>query len=274
MNHETIIKPKTSHFFLDFKELWHYRELFYILSWRDIKVRFKQTALGVLWVVFQPLVSTVVFTIFFGNLAKIPSGNLPYPLFVFIGLLFWNFFSGSLALSSNSLVDNQNMIKKVYVPKMILPLSALVTNSVDFLINLVLLGILLIVFKFLPSPLVLIIIPFGFIIVVIATAGLGMFLSSLNVKYRDVRHILPFFLQLLLFLTPIIYPSSLLKSSNLLLYSLNPMVGVIENMRIVIGGSSEVNWLIFGISGTSAVIIFLLGLLYFNATEKFFADIV
>lgn len=272
-DYEIKIKPSKTNLSLDIQEIWRYRELFYIFTWRDIKVRYKQTVLGIAWVVFQPLVSMFVFTIFFGNFAKIPSGKLPYPLFVMCGLIFWTFFSSTLSLASNSLISNENIIKKVYFPKVILPLSTVVTGSVDLLINVILLFLVSLYFHFLPPPVIILFILIGYIISFLTASGLGLFFSALNVKYRDVRYIIPFFIQLLIFLTPVIYPTSLIKSVNKLVFSVNPMTGVIESIRSVISGSG-VDYLMLGISSLVAVIIFFFGLAFFNATEKFFADII
>src|SRR3990167_11180725 len=230
-SYEIKIKPIKTNFYLNLKELWDYRELFYIFAWRDIKVRYKQTFLGVAWVVFQPLASMVVFTVFFGNFAKIPSGNLPYPLFVLCGLVFWTFFSNTLSSASSSLVSNENIIKKVYFPKVILPLSTIITGSVDLGINIILLFLVGLYFRFIPSFLVLPIILVGYIISFLTASGLGLFFSALNVKYRDVRYIIPFFIQLLIFLTPVIYPISMIQSSGKFFFLLNPMAPVIESMR-------------------------------------------
>lgn len=180
------IKPPKTNLYLNLKELWQYRELFYIFAWRDIKVRYKQTFLGIAWVLFQPLISMVVFTVFFGNFAKIPSGNLPYPLFVLCGLVFWTFFSNTLSSASSSLISNENIIKKVYFPKVILPLSAIVTGSVDLVINIILLFAVGLYFKFIPPLLILPIILLGYIISFLTASGLGLFFSALNVKYRNV----------------------------------------------------------------------------------------
>ena len=272
--YEITIKPVKTNFYLNLKELLDYRELFYIFAWRDIKVRYKQTFLGVAWVVFQPLVSMFVFTIFFGNFAKIPSGDLPYPLFVLCGLVFWNFFSNALSSASGSLVSNENIIKKVYFPKVILPLSAIVTGSVDLVINIILLFVVALYFRFVPPLPVLPIILLGYIISFLTASGLGLFFSSLNVKYRDVRYIIPFFIQTLIFLTPVIYPTSIIKSSGKFLFILNPMATVIESTRSVVSGSSQVNILMLGIAILTSLTIFLAGLAFFNATEKFFADII
>lgn len=273
-NFEIKIKPIKTNFYLNFKELWDYRELFFIFAWRDIKVRYKQTVLGITWVLFQPLVSMVVFTVFFGNFVKIPSGNLPYPLFVLCGLVFWTFFSNTLSSASNSLISNENIIKKVYFPKVILPLSTVITGSVDLFIGLILLFIVGFYFKFTPSILTFLVIPLGYLISFLTASGLGLFFSAINVKYRDIRYIIPFFIQLLIFLTPVIYPTSIVSSSSKFLFVLNPMAAVIESTRGVIGGSSSIDFLALGTATLIALVIFFFGLAFFNATEKFFADII
>src|SRR3989344_46600 len=268
----TIRPPQNAPLFIDFVELWSYRELFYIFVWRNIKVRYKQTFLGIAWVVFQPLVSMVVFTIFFGNLAKIPSGNLPYPLFVLCGLTYWTFFSGALSQASNSLIENSNIITKVYIPKIVLPLTAVITSLIDFFISLGLLLAALIYFKQTASILALAIVPFGLIVPSISATGRGLFFSAINVKYRDVRYVLPFFIQIMVFLSPVIYGTNIISPTNKLIMALNPMTGVIESVRSVIGGSSAINLQLLLISTVSSIVIFLFGLSIFNKTEKYFAD--
>lgn len=275
MERETIIiKPRKNLLAINFSEIWRYRELFFIFAWRDIKVRYKQTALGAAWAIFQPLVSTFIFTIFFGRLAKIPSGILPYSLFVLCGLVFWNFFSSALTHASNSLVENENIVKKVYFPRLILPLSAIVTSFIDFLISFVMLLIFTFVLGFIPSPMFILILLIGILIVFISAGGLGLFLSAFNVKYRDVRYILPFFIQTMLFLTPVIYPTSIVSNTNKYIMALNPMTGIIEAVRTTVAGSMSVDWLLLGVSAFSAVVFLVIGLIYFRQTEDFFADIV
>lgn len=272
--HEIIIKPHKTNFYLDISEVWRYRELFYIFAWRDIKVRYKQTLFGITWVIMQPFVSMIIFTIFFGNLAKIPSGKLPYPLFVLCGLVFWTFFSTALSSASASLTSSENIIKKVYFPKVILPVSTIVTASVDLLINISLLFIVSLYFLYIPPLATIPIMIIGYLITSLTATGLGLFFSALNVKYHDVRFILPFFIQILLFLTPVIYPTSLLKSVSKIIFAINPMTGVIESLRAVISGNMNIDYLILSISALASIIIFLLGLGYFNATEKLIADII
>jgi lipopolysaccharide transport system permease protein len=267
------IKPKDKSFSLDLAEMWRYRELFYIFAWRDIKVRYKQTMLGVGWVVLQPIFSMFIFTVFFGNLVKISSGQLPYPLFVLIGLVFWGFFSGVLSRASNSLIENEGIVKKIYFPREILPLSTIGANLVDFGISFALLIIAAVYFHSVPNLLIILIIPLGLTIGALGAGGLGLLLSAFNIKYRDVRYILPFFIQMMVFLTPVIYPTAIMRPSFRYLIALNPMTGVIEAVRVVFAGGSGVDWLTLGISTVAAVGIFMVGIYYFKTTERFFADL-
>lgn len=270
----TVIKPKPKWALLDFSEVWRYRELFLIFAWRDIKVRYKQTILGAGWAIFQPLFSMFIFTIFFGNFAKISSGDLPYSLFVLTGLVFWIFFSGILSRASNSLIENEGIVKKVYFPRVILPLSTIGANFIDFAMSFAMLLIVTFYFHFVPNIFALIIVPLGLIISALGASGLGLLLAAFNVKYRDVRYILPFFIQMMIFLTPVIYPTSIMRPSFRYIIALNPMTGVIEAIRTVFAGSTVVNWTTLGISGVASIILFIIGLYYFKITERFFADIV
>jgi lipopolysaccharide transport system permease protein len=268
------IKPRTSPLSINFAELWRYRELFFIFAWRDIKVRYKQTILGGAWAIFQPLVSTFIFTVFFGRLAKIPSGELPYSLFVLCGLVFWNFFSGALTHASNSLIENENIVKKVYFPRLILPLSSIVTSFIDFGISLIMMLIFSFILGYFPSLMFIPILILGILVTSIGAGGLGLLLSAFNVKYRDVRYILPFFIQTMLFLTPVIYPVSIVSNTNKYIMALNPMTGVIEAFRATISGTASIDWTLFGLSAISAILFLIIGLIYFRQTESHFADIV
>lgn len=270
---ETIIKPVKGFLRVDFKELWRFRELFLFLSWRDIKVRYKQTSIGIVWAVLQPLLTMAIFSVIFGKVAGISSGKIPYPIFVYSGLLFWDYFSNSLSTASNSLVAEQNIIQKVYFPKIIVPLASTLVFLLDFFFaSLVLIG-LMVYYHFFPSLIgVLLVVP-SLIITFLTFSGMSLILSSINVKYRDVRYALPFFIQLLIFLTPVIYPSSILGTHKWLLY-FNPMSGVIETMRVGLLGVGTINWSVFGFSALASVLLFILGLFYFNMSESFFADII
>lgn len=273
MSRITTIKPEQQ-IFLDLSELWQYKDLFLIFIWRNLKVRYKQTILGVFWVIIQPLLTTFIFTIFFGNIAKISAGDLPYFLFVFCGLVYWNFFSSALTAASNSLIENENIIKKAYFPKIILPLSSVLTSLVDFAINFILLLVVIIVNGYFPSPLALLLIPVSLIITSLAASGLGLLLASFNVKYRDVRYVLPFFIQILIFLTPIIYPTDIVRPIGKIFLTLNPLTGVIESSRIALTQVGQLQLLPLAISFFVSIFFFLIGLIYFKNTERYFADIV
>ncbi|MFA5095625.1 MAG: ABC transporter permease [Candidatus Paceibacterota bacterium] len=271
--HNIIIKPKKFFSFSDLKEIWEYRELLYFFTWRDLKVRYKQTAIGVLWAVFQPFITMIVFTVFFGGLLKIPSDGVPYPIFVYTGLLFWQFFSGALSDTSNVLIVNQAIITKVYFPRLLLPLSSVMTKFVDFAIASVILVGMIIYYGYAPHLIGLLIIPLLLIITFMASIGLGLFLASINVKYRDVRYILPFFIQILMFITPVIYPAGIVGKYSWIL-ALNPMMGVIQSARAALLGTTVLNWLLIAISLVATFVLMLLGIYAFKKTERYFADII
>lgn len=274
MKKQVLIKPKSSWKLSDIVEIWQYRELFYIFTWRDLKIRYRQTILGIIYVVFQPVISMVIFTVFFGNLAKIPSGSIPYSLFVIIGLVFWNYFSGSLMRASNSMIENENIITKVYFPKIILPISSVVTFFVDFLINTALLFIIAASLGYPPNIMIFAAYPFAILITTVTAIGMGLFLSSLNVKYRDIRNILPFGIQILLFLSPVIYPLTIVSDRNKYLMALNPLTSAVEIVRSSFTSSFSFNPQILFISVISSLAILGIGIWYFKRTQAFFADIV
>lgn len=270
---ETIIKPKSKLAWQDFKEIWRYRELLYFFTWRDIKVRYKQTVIGIAWAVFQPFMTMVVFSVFFGHFAKMPSDGVPYPIFVFVGLLLWQFFSASLNGASASLTSNTGIITKVYFPRLILPISSTLTNFVDFTISLgVLIGIM-VYYQFLPNLAGLWILPILLVITFMIAVGVGMFLASINVKYRDIRYALPYFIQMLLFITPVIYPPSIAGRFSWVL-AINPMTGVIKAARSAILGTTPINWFLLGISALFGILALIVGTIFFKKTERYFADII
>ena len=270
---KTVIQPPKNFLSINLKEIWQFRELFFILAWRDIKVRYKQTLLGAAWAILQPLVSTFIFTIFFGKLAKIPSGDLPYPLFVLSGLVFWGFFSNSLSSASNSLISSEHIIKKVYFPRIILPLASIITGSLDFLINLFLLFMVAGFYGYLPGlnsiPIFLLATIFTFL----ASSGISLFFAALNVKYRDVRYVLPFIFQTLMFLTPVIYSLEIVSQKNQLFMALNPMTSVIESVRQIFTPDPSYDLRLIAVSLISATTLSLFGLWYFKKTEYQFADL-
>ncbi|OGT07432.1 MAG: phosphate ABC transporter permease [Gammaproteobacteria bacterium GWF2_41_13] len=260
------------HYWLD---LWRYRELFYILSWRDITVRYKQTVIGVLWAILKPFLTMVIFTIIFGRLAKLPSdGNTPYAIMVYAAMIPWQFFSSAISDASSSIVDNAQLISKVYFPRIIVPISSIVTNFIDFLISFVILIILMIYFRFMPSW-HMVFLPVFFMIAVLTAAGIGTYITSLNVKYRDFRYIIPFLVQLGLYVSPVGFSSSVIPGKYRLLYSLNPMVGVIDGFRwAILGGKSAIYLPGFLMSLGVMLFFLILGVYTFRKMEKTFADVI
>jgi len=258
---------------LKLSELWEYRELLYFLVWRDIKVRYKQTALGATWAVIQPFFTMVVFSLFFGRLAGMPSDGIPYPIFSFAALVPWSFFANGLSQSSNSLVGSSNLITKVYFPRLIIPLASSFSGVVDFLIAFAVLIVMMLYYSLLPTLNVLWL-PLFFLLAMVTSLGVGLWLSALNVEYRDVRFIVPFITQFWLFVTPIAYPSSLLPEPWHTLYGLNPMVGVVEGFRWALLGTKTAPGPIIAVSSAAAIVILITGAFYFRRMEKTFADIV
>ncbi|MDQ5893174.1 MAG: Transport permease protein, partial [Patescibacteria group bacterium] len=228
---------------------------------------------GVAWAIFQPLITMFVFTIFFDKLANIPSDNVPYPIFVYTGLLFWQFFSSALSDTSSCLVANQSIITKVYFPRLILPLSSVLTKLVDFLISAVILGFMMAYYGYVPGAASIIVIPLVIAISFMASVGLGLVLAAINVKYRDVRYALPFFIQMLLFVTPVIYPASIAGSYSWIL-ALNPMTGAIQSGRAALLGTTAINWELIGISFGACFILLIVGIYVFKKVERYFADII
>lgn len=265
-----VIEPSRGWVALKLKDLWEYRELLYFLTWRDIRVRYKQTLLGAAWAIIQPFFSMVVFSLFFGRLAKIPSEGVPYPIFNYAGLLPWQFFANAMANSSNSLVGSANLIRKVYFPRLVIPISAVLSGVVDFGIAfLVLLGMM--VYFGVRTTLGLLLLPAFLLLALITALGVGLWLSALNVRYRDIRYIVPFITQFWMFATPVVYPSSLLSEPWRTIYGLNPMVGVIEGFRWALLGTNPPQGMIF-VSAGMALCILISGLYYFRRMEKIFAD--
>jgi lipopolysaccharide transport system permease protein len=268
-----IIEPSKGWVSLRFRELWSYRELIYFLTWREVKVRYKHTVLGAGWAIVQPLFTMVLFSLFFGRLAKMPSDGIPYPLFILTALLPWTFFANGLAQSSNSLAGNSNLISKVYFPRLVAPVSAVLPGAIDFWIAFVLLLVLMPAYGVLPSVRILLV-PFFFLLTLLISLGVGVWLSALNAEYRDVRYTIPFLTQLWMLATPVAYPASLLHGSWRILYALNPMVGIVEGFRwAVLGGKSELASELLA-SVLSALLILITGTFYFRRVEKLFADIV
>ena len=270
---DLIIEPnRTTGAF--FRELLRYRELFYFLAWRDILVRYKQTVIGVAWSVIRPLLTMLVFTIVFGRLAKLPSEGVPYPILVFSAMLPWQYFANAMQESANSLIVESRLISKVYFPRLIVPTSSVIVSAVDFLISLSLLGLLMLWYSFTPS-LAILLMPFFFLLATLSALGVGYWLSALNVKYRDFRYIVPFLVQFGLYVSPVGFSSSVVPGRWRLLYSLNPMVGVIDGFRWCIQGTASSFYLPgFLISAVVSVLVFVSGVWFFRRTERFFADFI
>lgn len=257
------------------KDLWRYRELFYILAWRDISVKYKQTVVGVLWAVIRPFLTMIIFTIIFSRVAKLPSaGNSPYALMVLAGMLPWTLFSTALGEASNSLITNSNLISKVYFPRLIIPSASVITAFIDFLISFSIMIVLMIYYRFLPGPQILFL-PLFMIIGFIASLGPGLWITALNVKYRDFRYIIPFVVQFGLYVSPVGFSSAIIPAKWRLLYSLNPIVGVIDGFRwCILGNDSPIYWPGFLVSMAVTLGFLALGVSKFRKMENSFADLI
>lgn len=268
------IEPSRGWVSLKLRELWEYRELLYFLTWRDVKVRYKQTVLGAAWAIIQPFFTMVVFSLFFGNLAKIPSDGIPYPIFSYAALVPWTFFANGMSQSSNSLVGAANLIKKIYFPRLVIPISAVVSGVVDFaLAFLVLLGMML-AYGIVPTINV-VFLPLLLLLAFVTALGVGMWLSAMNVQFRDVRYTVPFLTQFWMFATPIAYPSSLIENDILrTIYGINPMTGVIEGFRWALLNTDTAPGPMIIVSSLAAVALLVSGAFYFRRMEKTFADVV
>lgn len=275
-NNEAIpvfrIEPSRGWVSLKLKELWQYHELLYFLTWRDIKVRYKQTVLGAAWAIIQPFFTMIVFSLFFGKLAKIPSDGIPYPIFSYAALVPWTFFANGLSQSSNSLVGGANLIKKVYFPRLVMPISGVVSGVVDFVLAFLILIGMMLFYGIIPT-LNVFWLPFLLLLAFLTSLGVGLWLSALNVEYRDVRYVVPFLTQFWLFATPIAYPSSLLSEPWRTLYGLNPMVGVVEGFRWALLRTDTAPGPIIIVSTLASLAILVSGAFYFRRMEKTFADV-
>jgi len=260
------------------RDLWRYRELFSVLAWRDISVRYKQTVIGVLWALIQPFASMIVFTVIFGKIAGLPSGGVPYPLLVFAGMLPWNFVSNALTSSSQSLVSNSNLISKIYFPRLIVPASAIIVTMVDFMISFLLMVATMAWYHYVP-PVQVLLLPFFILMAFLTALGPGLIITALNVKYRDFRYIIPFIVQFGVFISPVPYNSSLIAdkygAGARLLYSLNPVVGVIDGFRwCLLGETNTLDWPCLATSLAVTGLFLVVGIGYFRKTERTFADII
>ena len=268
-----IIEPSKGWVSLRLRELWEYRELLYFLIWRDIKVRYKQTALGAAWAIIQPFMTMVVFSLFFGRLAGIPSDGIPYPVFAYAALLPWLLFSNALTQSGNSLVGSQSLITKVYFPRLVIPIASVLAGVVDFAIAFIVLLGLMLFYGIVPTA-AIVTLPLFILLALFSALAVGLWLSALNVMYRDVRYTIPFLTQFWLFATPIAYSSSLIPEQWRALYGLNPMAGVVEGFRWALLGTDDPSWTLMIASAFVVVVLLVGGLFYFRRMEKVFADVV
>jgi lipopolysaccharide transport system permease protein len=268
-----VVKPSRGWVSLKLNELWHYRELLYFLTWRDIKVRYKQTVLGAAWAIIQPFFTMVVFSLFFGKLAKVPSDGIPYPIFAYTALVPWTFFANGLTQSSNSLVGNANLIKKVYFPRLVIPISSVISGTFDFMLAFVVLLGMMLYYGIFPTVNI-VWLPFLLLLTFVTSLGVGLWLSALNVQFRDVGYTVPFLTQFWLFATPIAYPSSLLSEPWRTVYGINPMVGVVEGFRWALLGTDTAPGPIILVSSLVALGLLFGGAFYFRRMEKTFADVI
>lgn len=267
------IQPTRGWIPLRLREVWDYRELMGIFVWRDLKVRYRQTVIGVLWAIVQPFVTMVIFSIFFGRLAGIPSDNIPYPIFSYAALVPWSFFANSINQASNSLVNNAEMIKKIYFPRLTMPIASMLAGVLDFVLAFIILLGMMLYYGFIPT-INIIWFPFFLLLAMMTALGVSLWLSALNVQFRDVRYMIPFITQIWLFATPVAYPSSLLSEPWHTLYGLNPMVGVVEGFRWALLGTDTVPGTTILVSFLVAFLVLISGIYYFRRMERTFADVI
>lgn len=267
------IKPKNGWQLVDFKELKEYRDLLYFMVTRDIKVRYKQTVLGGLWAVIQPFFMMVVFTLFFGNLARVPSDGVPYTIFSYSALVAWTYFATAISASGNSLIQESSLISKVYFPRMITPLAPIFAGLLDFGIAFIVLIGMMLFYHVYPNIWILFL-PVLVVLMMLVATGVGMFLAALNAKYRDIRYTITFLVQLWMFASPVVYPASMLPEKYRLIYSINPMAGIIEGFRSALLGTTEFPIGMLLVSAVSSIVLFLAGAFYFKQTERYFADVI
>jgi len=270
---ELIIRPKYGLLDLNWKELKEYHELLYFLALRELKIRYKQTAMGASWAVLQPLFTMIIFSLIFGGLAQMPSEGVPYPLFSYSGLLLWIYFQNALTLSGNSLVENHLLLSKVYLPKLFIPTAPGLAGLVDYAIAMVILAAMMVYYQFMPTA-TIILLPVIVFLTLLLVAGMGYWLSSICVKYRDVKFVLPFFVQILMFASPVIYPLSIVGENLEWLLSLNPLTGLLNAHRAVLLGHAPVDYPGLAMSAAITLLIFISGIVYLRQTEKYFADLV
>ena len=269
-----VIKPSRGWVSLQLRELWQYRELLYFLTWRDVNVRYKQTIVGALWAIIQPLMAMVIFSLIFGQLAKIPSEGVPYPIFSYVALVPWTFFAGGLSRASNSLVGNAGLITKIYFPRLVIPISSVLAGLVDFGLSAVVLLGMMIVYGIVPTANI-VWLPVFLLLAMVTSLGVGLWLTAMNVQFRDVVYVVPFLTQFWMYATPIVYPTSLIKNPLLkTLYGINPMSGVVEGFRWALLGTDTAPGPMIIVSSVVAVVLLISGTYYFRRMERTFADVV
>lgn len=272
-DYELVIRPKYGLLDINWQELKEYRELLFFLALREIKIRYKQTVMGASWALLQPFFTMIVFTLIFGRLAKMPSEGIPYPIFSYSGLLIWTYFSNALTQSSNSLVTNANLLSKVYMPRIFIPTAPCLSGILDYGIALSILAVMMLYYSFVPN-ITIVLLPVILLMTFLLASGIGYWLSSICVKYRDVTFVLPFFIQLVMFVSPVIYPANIVGEDLQWLLYLNPLTGIINAHRACILGYAPVDFVGLAISAVLTIIIFASGILYLKHTEKYFADLV
>ncbi|ACZ43687.1 ABC-2 type transporter [Thermobaculum terrenum ATCC BAA-798] len=268
-----MIKPTSGWHLIDLREMWNYRELIYFLTWREVKVRYKQTAIGAAWAVLQPLAMMIVFLLFFNKLAKVDSGNVPYPVFAYAGLMPWQLFSRAITSAASSLVNDRRLITKVYFPRIIVPSATVLAGMVDFAVSTGLLVVLMVIYGVTPGT-SLLLVPLVLVLMLVTALGVGFWLSALNAEYRDVAYTMPFLNQFWLFITPVVYPTSLVPEQWRLLYGLNPMAGVVEGFRWAVTGVGPLPWQLMAMSAVVGGAIFLSGMAWFRRCERTFVDVI
>lgn len=271
--HAIVIEPSRGWAALHLGDLWRYRELLYFMVWRDLKVRYKQTALGASWAIIQPLLTTVLFTFVFGRAAGLSSEGFPYPIFSFTALLAWNYFANAFSQSGNSLVNNQQLISKVYFPRLIIPVSSTLVGLVDFAIAFLVLVVMMFVYRIFPTW-TLLALPIFLAMGVITALGVGLWLSAMNVQFRDIRYVIPFLAQFWMYATPVVWSVEMFDARWRWLFGLNPMAGVVEGFRWAILGKADISWLLVSLSALISLVLFFSGMIYFRRMERSFADII
>jgi len=269
----TVIKPKSGWQLIDFKELKDYRDLFYFLVLRDIKIRYKQTVLGAAWAVIQPFFTMIVFSLFFGRLAKIPSDNVPYPIFAYSALVPWTYFANAMTNAANSLVGNTSLISKIYFPRLIVPTSPVLAGLLDFLISLSVLFIMMFYYGIAPTPYI-VVFPLLTLLMMMTATGVGMWLAALNAQYRDIKYTVPFLVQFWMFASPIVYPSSMVPEQYRIWYGINPMAGIIEGFRSILLDTVPFPFGMLAISTVVSILLLVSGAMYFRRMERYFADVI